>query len=222
MGPGWIGWAPLGLNSQRGLIKPITTISGAAIQAGQIITPQSVGHAQFSEGTLTQHLPFQPGAGATLAGSPLPAGTATSITAHAEGAHTLAPSSILMGGEGGRESALLGGHSLREPLRLRVGATLGGRYAVRGRVGEFHGDAFEGMGGSERMNASQTSVFSRGNSQPRLSVLPHGQSAESSRVGGDEMMRAGGEGGLPTTAPPGTSAPKDSHAASSSAGGGHH
>jgi hypothetical protein len=222
MGPGWVGWAPLGLNSQPGLINPVTTISGTAIQTGQIISPQSVGHARFSEGTLTKLLPSQPGAGAILAGTRLAAGVGAPLAAPSGGTHALAPSSILMGGEAGKESALLGGHPLREPLRLSLGTTLGGRYAVGGKVGEFHGDAFEGMSRFGGMNGSETSPFSRGNSQPRLGVLPHGQSAESSRVGGGEMMHAGGEGGLPSTAPSGASTTSSSHAASSSSGGGHH
>jgi hypothetical protein len=222
MGPGWVGWAPMGLASQRGLIKPVTTIPGTAIQTGQIITPQSVGHAGFSDGTLTQSLTLKPGAGAMLSGTPMGAGSATLFTTHAGGAHTLAPSSILVGGEGSKESGLLGGRSLREPLRLRLGTTLGGRYAVGGTVGEFHGDAFEGMGGSEGMNAFQTAAHPRGNGQPGLSVLPHGQSAESSSAIGGGMMHTGGESGIPLTASPGASAPSASHAASSSTSGGHH
>jgi hypothetical protein len=222
MGPGWVGWAPLGLSSQQGLINPVTTISGTAIQTGQIISPQSVGHARFSEGTLTQHLPFQPGAGAILAGTRLAAGVGAPFAAQTGGTHALAPSSILMGGDTGKESALLGGRPLREPLRLSLGTTLGGRYAVGGKVGEFHGDAFEGMGRFGGMNGSEISPFSRGNGQPRLGVLPHGQSAESSRVGGGEMMHAGGEGGLPSTAPSGASTTSSSHAASAGSGAGHH
>jgi hypothetical protein len=218
-GPGWVGWAPLGLNSQRGL-RLVTTVSGTAIQTGQIITPQSVGHARFDQGTLTERLPFQPGAGATLTGTPLAAGAGTSFTAHAGGAHTLAPSSILMGGEGDKESALLGERSSHKPLRARLGTTLGGQYAVGGTVGEFRGDAFKGMG---RMTGPQTSAHSHGNSQPGLSVLPHGQSAEPSRVGGGEMMHAGGRGGFPSTASHAASAPSGSRGASSSASsGGHH
>jgi hypothetical protein len=222
MGPGWIGWAPLGLNTQRGLVRPVTTLSGAAIQRGQVITPQSVGHVPFSEGTLTEHLPFQPGAGATLTGTPWAGGATTSITAHAGGAHTLAPSSILMGGDADKESALLAGRPLREPLRVRLGTTLGGQYAVGGTVGEFHGDAFKGMGRSEGMNGSQTPADSHGNSQPRLSVLPHGQSAESSRLDAGEMMHAGGVGGSSSTALPGASAPSASRGATSSSSGEHH
>jgi hypothetical protein len=222
MGPGWVGWAPLGLVSQRGLIRPVTTISATAIQTGQIITPQSVGHAQFSEGTLMERLPFHPGAGATLTGTSLPARAATSFTAQAGGAHALAPSSILMGGNAGKEGALLAGRPLREPLRLRLGTTLGGRYAVGGTMGEFHGDAFARMGGIGGMDEFPPSARFGPNGGPRLNVLPHGQFAESSRVGGGEMMHVGGETGLPSTAPPGPSAPSDSHAASSSSSGGHH
>jgi hypothetical protein len=222
MGPGWVGWAPLGLVSQQGLIKPVTTISQTAIQAGQTITPQSVGHAEFSEGTLTERLPFQPAAGATLTGTPLAAEAAASFTPHAGAAHSQAPSSILMGGEGEKESAWLAGRPLREVLRLRLGTTLGGRYAVGGTVGEFRGDAFEGMGRSGGMDASQTSPYARGKGQPTLNVLPHGQSAESSRAAGGDMMHAGSETGFPSAAAPAASAPSDSHPASSSSGGGHH
>jgi hypothetical protein len=222
MGPGWVGWAPLGLNSQRGLMRPVTTISGTTIQTGQILTPPSVGHVGFSEGTLTERPPFQPGTGATVTGTPLAAGAATSFTADAGGAHSVAPSSILMGGEGDKESALLAGRPLREPLRVRLGTTLGGRYEMGGTVGEFRGDAFKGMGRSGGMNGSQTSANSRGNSQPRLSVLPHGKSAGSSSVGGSETMHAGGGSGFPSPASPGESAPSGSHGASPSSSGEHH
>ena len=217
-GPGWVGWAPLGLISQRGL-TPVTTVSGTAIRTGEIITPQSVGHAGFDQGTLTERLPFQPGAGATLTGTPLAAGAEASFTAHAGGAHTLAPSSILMGGGGDKESALLGRRS-HEPMRVRLGTTLGGRYAVGGTVGEFRGDAFKGMGG---MNGPRTSASSHGNSQSKLSVLPHGQSAQSSPAGSGEMTNAGrGGGGFSSTASHSVSAPSSSQGTSSSASGGHH
>jgi hypothetical protein len=213
----------LGLMSARGL-TPVTTVSGTAIRTGQIITPQSVGHARFDQGTLTERLSFQPDAGATLTGTPLAVGAGTSFSAHAGGAHSLAPSSILMGGEGDKESALLGGRPLREPLRVRLGTTLGGRYAVGGTVGEFRGDAFKGMGKIGGMNGPGTSASSHGNNQPRLGVLRHGQSAESSGAGGGEMMHAGGGGGgFPSTASHGVSAPSSgSQGASSSASGGHH
>ena len=197
MGPGWVGWAPLGMASQRGLMRPVTTISGTAIETGQIITPQSVGHVGFSEGTLAQVPPLQPGAGATLTGTPLAAGAAMSFNAQAEGAHSVAPSSILMGGEGDKESALLAGRRIREPLRLRLDTTLGGRYEVGGTVGEFRGDAFKGMGRSGGMNGSQISAYSRGDGQPRLRILPHGRSAEPLRIEPAQRMYAGMGGGSP-------------------------
>jgi hypothetical protein len=208
MGPGWVGWAPLGLASQAGGLRPLTTVSGTAIRTGEVITPLSVGHAALSEGALTQRLPFQPGASAALTAAPSATGTSG-----AGGVHALAPSSILMGGEGNKESAWLAVRSLREPLRVRLGTTLGGRYAVGGTVGEFRGDTF---------NGSQTSAYSRGNGQPALNVLPHGQSRESSPAGGGEMMHAAGGGGFPSAASPSMSTPSASHAESSSPSSGHH
>jgi hypothetical protein len=223
-GPGWVGWAPLGLNPRQGLTRPVTTISATSIQIGQLVTPQSVGHAQLGEGTLINRPPFEPGARGAQAGTPLAARAANSFTAHAGGAHSLAPSSILMGGEGSKESALLAGRRVHEPMRVRLGTTLGGRYAVGGTVGEFRGDAFKGMGRSGGMNGSRNSAYPRGNSQPSPSVLPHGQSATSSSAGGGEMRRGGGGGGLPSTSSRSVSAPSASHSASSSPspGGGHH
>jgi hypothetical protein len=213
-GPGWIGWAPLGLTSKHGPVKPLTTISEKAIQTGQLITPQDVGHAAFSEGTLTKLLPFQPSP--TLIGTRLPAEAAAPFAARAGGAHTLAPYSILMGGEGMKESSLLGGHPLREPLRFQSGTTLGGRYAVGGQVGEFHGDAFAGVGGIGGMNGFPASTHFGPNSGTRLNVLPHGQSDQVPSLSGGEMMHAGGQGGLPSA----TSTTTDSHTATS--GSGHH
>jgi len=221
MGPGWVGWAPLGLVSQQGLTRPVTTISETAIQTGQMITPQSVGHARLGEGTLTEHLPFQPGA--ALIGAPLATGTAMPFAAHAGGAHTLAPSSILMGVEGDKESALLGGHPLREPLRMRLGTALGGQYAVGGTVGEFRGDAFGGMDRGGGMEGFPASPQFGPNSGPRLNILPHGQSAEAPSLNGGEMMHAGGEAGIPSTVSPAVSPTSGSHSTSSSSStGGHH
>jgi hypothetical protein len=198
IGPRWVGWVPLGLASQQGLMGAVTTVSGTAIQTGQIITLLNVGHTGFSEGTWTPRPPFQPGVGATLTGTPLAAGAATSFAAPAGDAHSLAPSSILMGGDGDKESALLGGRSLREPLRLRWDTTLGGRYEVGGTVGEFRGDAFKGMGKSGGMNGYQISAYSRGNGPPRLRVLPHGQSAQTLlRMDPGKMTYASNGGAAP-------------------------
>ena len=219
-GPGWIGWAPLGLNPRVGLSRPVTTVSGSAFNAGQLVTPETVNHVDLKEATLTEHPPSQPGAGAAIRGIPLAPGFATLTSAHPTGAHAAAPSSILMGVEGGKESALLGGHSLREPLRYRLGTTLGGRYNVGGSVGEFKGDAFERSGSKGMMNGTPASAASHGGGQ---SILPHGHSAQSARGEGDEMMRGGNGVGIPN-APSSAPSPasSSSHSASPSAGGEHH
>jgi len=219
-GPGWIGWAPLGLSPRAGLLRPVTTVSGSAFQAGQLITPGTVSHVDFNEAIAAGHPPSQPGAGAALSGNPLAAGFATRTSARPAGAHA-APSSILMGVEGGKESALVGGHPLREPLRFRLGTTLGGRYAVGGSVGEFRGDAFQKSGGNEMMNGVPASAASRGGGP---GILPHGHSAQATREDGGGMMQGGRNAGIPSTP---SSAPSpaagSSHSAGSSAGGaGHH
>ncbi len=221
-GSGWIGWAPLGVNPRQGVARPINTISGTAIGSGQLITPQNLGHAQLSEGTLTQHLPIEPARGTILTGTPLEASSASQLATHTAGAHSLAPATILMGGEGSKENALIGGRRLREPLRVRVGATLGGRYAVGGEAGEFRGDIFKGMDRGGLMTASRASADSRGSSQSRPSILPHGQSAETSR-GGGEMPNASAGNGIPQSASSSQAGPpSSSHGMGTGAGGGHH
>ncbi len=218
-GPGWVGWSPLGLNPRAGLLRPVTTVSGSAFEAGQLITPETVSHAGFKDGTLTERPPLQPGA--ALSGIPLSGGFATLTGAHPAGAHTPAPSSILMGVEGDKESALLRGRPLHEPLRYRLGTTLGGRYAVGGTVGEFQGDAFQRSGSREMMSGMPGSATSRG---AGLSVLPHGHSAQAARAEGGEMMQGGNGHGIPSASSPAPSATTSSaHSTSSSAGGaGHH
>jgi len=202
-GPGWIGWAPWGFRSQAGL-TPVTTVSGTAIRTGQVITPEGVGHARLGQATLTSQAPIQPGPGAVLAVS--------SFAPPAGGARTLAPSTILMGGEGNKESALTGGHS-NKPLRVRLGTTLGGRYAVGGTVGEFRGDAFKGM---------EKAARTQGNRGSELSVLPHGQAAENTSVAGIGTMHVGGGSASPSAAAHSTSLPSSSSSQSASGGGGHH
>jgi hypothetical protein len=221
-GPGWIGWTPLGLSAQPGLGRPVMTMSASAIQSGQLIAPDSLGHADIKEGTLTPHLPFEPANGDTLTGTAL--ADATAFGAHAGGAHALAPSSILMGVEGDKENALVRGRPLREALRMRLGTTLGGRYEVGGAVGEFHGDAFQGMGGRNGMEGFPDAANSGSNGPHRLNILPHGQAA-AARADTGGMMNAGTEGGIPSAASPAASSTtsNSSHSSGSgTAGGGHH
>jgi hypothetical protein len=217
-GPGWIGWAPLGLRSPAGLLRPVTTVSNSAFQAGQLITPETVSRVGGKEGTVTEHPPFEPGAGAALSGIPLAAGFATRTSAPPTGAHTPAPSSILMGAEGGKESALLGGRALREPLRYRLGTTLGGRYRVGGSVGEFKGDAWQSSGSREMNGMPPGASASRG-AEPN--ILPHGHSTQAN---GAELMQGSDGAGTPgATSPSPSTTPSSAHGASSSSStGGHH
>ena len=199
----------------------MTTVSGSAFQAGQLITPETVSHVEFKEATLAEHPPSQPAGGAALSGIPLSGGFATLTGAHPAGAHTPAPSSILMGVEGDKESALLRGRPLREPLRYRLGTTLGGRYVVGGTVGEFQGDAFQRSGSRELMSGMPGSATSRG---AGVSVLPHGHSAQAARAEGGEMMQGGNGIGVPSaTSPAPNATTSTAHSASSgSSTGGHH
>jgi hypothetical protein len=218
-GPGWVGWSPLGLNPRAGLSRPVTTVSGSAFQAGQLITPETVSHVEFKEATLAQHPSLQPGAG--LSGSPLSGEFAIVTGAHPAGTHTPAPSSILMGVEAGKESVLLRGRPLREPLRYRLGTTLGGRYTVGGTVGEFQGDAFQRSGSREMMGGMPGAATSR---EAGVSVLTHGHSAQAARAEGGEMMQGGNGVGVPSAnSPAPTAATSATHSASSgSSTGGHH
>jgi len=220
-GPGWIGWMPLGLTPPPGLGRPLLTASATAVQTGQLIAAESVGHAEIKEGTLTQHLPFEPPAGTTLMGPAM--GTSSAMSKRAAGAPVPAPSSILMGVDAGKESALLGGRPLRDALRMRLGTTLGGRYKVDGTVGEFHGDAFQEEGKGAVSSRGWSSADSRTDGQPKLNVLPHGQSAGGARGDAGEVTSVGSDTGNPSATPSATSATPSSHAATNAGTtGGHH
>jgi hypothetical protein len=104
-----------------------------------------------------------------------------------------------MGGDAAKESALLADHhfhSGREPLRAVEGATLGGRYPVRGSTGEFRGNAFgggENKGGASGKNGplvGPTVSHTAGGSG--AIIMSHGQGGGGSRGGG---YSGGGRGG---------------------------
>ncbi len=106
LGPGWVGWAPYGTHGRPGM-NLVTTVPGSAIQTGQLITPQIVAHVRPDAGTRVRQVAFQAGEGATLSGSPR-AASASSISGGislAAVGHTLAPTTILMGGDPVKESA---------------------------------------------------------------------------------------------------------------------
>ena len=105
-GPGWIGWAPLGVFGAAGQ-SIVTTVPGGMVQNGLMISPQNVNHVPMTAGTRIRSMPFQPGAGAMLSGTPLSASAEELFTPHAGATHTMAPGSILMGGDAEKEQSLL-------------------------------------------------------------------------------------------------------------------
>jgi hypothetical protein len=189
-GPGWIGWAPLGAFGGAGR-SIVTTVPGGTIQNGLMIGPQNVNHVPITAGSRIRSMPFQPGAGAMLSGAPLSASAEELFTPHAGGMHSMAPGSILMGGDAAKEQPLLSAH---QPLRARSGATLGGHYAVGGAVGEFRGNAFSGAHGAPGPNGMQGPGFSRVANAGGPTLLPHGQQSSSSPQAGGGM--APGTGGM--------------------------
>ena len=111
-----------------------------------------------------------------------------------------APVTVLMGGNPVTEKALLDSHrsflgrllggSQAQPLQVRPGTTLGGHFAVGGRVGEFGAGTMTGVRETPGVRvaiAPSTSASSRESSRPGPTVLPDAGSVES---GG--MTRGGG------------------------------
>jgi hypothetical protein len=231
-GPGWIGWAPRGVRGAAGH-HIVTTVPGEVVQNGLMISPRNVNHVPLTAGTRIGHMPFQPGAGALLSGAPLSGGAGELFTPHAGVTHTMAPRSILMGGDPEKEQSILSSH---QPLRIRSGTTLGGHYAAGGTVGEFRGDAFRGAHGAQGLNGTQGPDFSRGARTAGPTLLPHGQQSSIPPQGGGggmmprtgEMMprtggimpSGGGGGGNAGGATPTTGTAGGGHTASPS--GGHH
>jgi hypothetical protein len=220
-GPGWIGWAPLGVLGGAGQ-SIVNTVTGGVVQNGRMINPGDVNHVAMTAGTLITKMPFEPGEGAMLPGAALGTSPEALFAGHADATHTMAPGSLLVGGDAGREQSLLGGRLSGQPLRVRLGTTLGGSYAVGGAVGEFRGDAFTGIGGA-RGPKDQGPDLSRATVGRGPTLLPHGQ--QQSSISPHTSEGAGmSRGGLGTVngspAPVGTVSP--SHAGSSAPSGGHH
>jgi hypothetical protein len=165
------------------------------------------------EGTVVRTLPIQPTSLATMSGTRLegdvvlPGRGMIASQAAASGRgwarFTPAPATVLMGGNAAAERAFLNwNHSgpKPQPLRARMGDTLGGRFRVNGAGSA----AFRGSGGFEagrgRM-APRGSASPRGFDRPAPTVLPHGHAVGDSRVGGGNMgagsagaARSGGGG----------------------------
>jgi hypothetical protein len=216
-GPGWIGWAPQGVRGAAGQ-RIVTTVPGGVVQNGLMISPQNVNHVSTRAGTLITRMPFEPGAGAMLSGARLSASAEAVFAPHVETTHTMAPASILMGGDAEKELALQGRHPAHQPLRARLGTTLGGHYDAGGAAGEFRGDAFSGKRGPTGVSTSQGPNFSGGAGTGGPTLLPHGQQPSiSPQVGGGAMTPSGGNAGNMT---PTMGTAGGGHSASP--GGGHH
>lgn len=216
-GPGWTGWAPLGVSTIAGQ-RVVNSVPTALIQNGAAITPAAVKQLTTSAGTRVTVRPFEPGAGALLPG---PRIEATAFAASSSRAtHGSAPGSILAGVDANAEQALVGGRSAHEPLRVRMGTTLGGQVKVGGALGEFRGDAFKGHGASVMPAEFQAAESSHASGLGGAGLLPHGQQAAVSRA------RAGESGGPamagPSTQSAGPVGSGHSAASAAPAGGGHH
>jgi hypothetical protein len=227
-GPGWIGWSPIGKPGLGGQ-NVVTTVASGTLQAGLPVTPQNVNFVSATSGSRIEGIPIEPGAGAMLPGERLSANAETSIAPSASMTHSNAPSSILMGGDPEKESWVEGKHSFNEPLRARMGTTLGGQYRVGGAVGEFHGDAFAGSHGPVGMNGPQGVQFYRGPGAGGPTILPHAQQASnsSSPQTGDSGINSGGAVGNSASGPsnsmgPATGGPSGGVHGGGSSSGGHH
>ena len=227
-GRGWVGWAPLGAYGAAGQ-GFITTAPFGVVQNGLLVSPQNVNHLPLRAGTRISDLPFQPGAGAMLSGTRLSAGAEMPGTVRASTAHTMAPASILMGVDAAKEQSLRAAHSGHQPLRVQMGTTLGGSYAVGGTPGVFRGNSMNGPHGARGPEGMRGPQLSRGGMGGPL-ILPHGQQSSISRApsGGTMAPSMGGGGGVSNagaqvqTMGPGPSSGSGAHTAGASAGGGGH
>ncbi|MGO8813210.1 MAG: DUF6600 domain-containing protein [Terriglobia bacterium] len=220
-GPGWVGWAPMGVMGGTGQTI-VNTVPGGVVQNGQMIGPTGLNRVAPSAGTLMTKMPFEPGEGAMLPGAALGASSEELFAGHADLTHTMAPASLLVGGDAAKEQSLVRGRLSGQPLRVRLGTTLGGAYAVKGAAGEFRGETFSDIGGA-RGPREVGPDFSRETAGGRPTILPHGQQQSSMSPHGGDMqgMPSAGMGTMNSSAAP-IGATSPSHAPSSSAGSGHH
>lgn len=222
-GPGWTGWAPLGARGVKG-VNVLTTTPNNVVQNGLLVGPQNVAHLPLTAGTAITQMPFQPGAGAMLPGERMTAAAGTTVTPRvgiAHNAHNIAPASILMGGNSATESSLQGRH-FNEPIRARMGTTLGGQYQVGGGLGEFRGSAFTGSAAPGGMIGAQGPQVSRGGALGGPTFMPHGQQASGSAQAGGGGAIPGGTGGTVNAGASTNSTAVGSGGHAGSSAGGHH
>jgi len=246
MGPGWIGWQPIPPRHPPGRPRPISgppqgrpnrgiiKVPANVVQNRQMITPQMVDHIPVKGATKIEQPSFEPSPRAVPEGNPAVAtaasGPAGSVAPRLGFTHATAPTTILMGGDAAKESALLAHHGLRanrEPLRAAQGTTLGGRYQVYGSAGEFRGsDATSGgrtgrMGGAGGPSGGPVISGRSGGSGPI--VAAHGSSGGgSSRGGGGGVSSYSGGGGGGVHSSGGGGGTVSSGTGSVGGGAGHH
>lgn len=171
-GPGWIGWCPKsgqghpgpspprpphsGPGPRPGIEHPgasyITTVPDDVFQNRRMLSPRMVNHVEAGKEADRYHAPPPPnGAAAHPLTTPLAAtrsqAAAGEVSSVGGTRHAPAPPSILMGGNAAQESALLQTHdhgSSSQPLRVVMGPTLGGEFAMLASAGEFRGSGFTG------------------------------------------------------------------------------
>jgi hypothetical protein len=222
-----------------GLSRRIVTVPTSVVQNRQLITPQTVNRISPPPGSMIERPPFEPSPPPTSqANSPALAPETTSKTNTTAAAlpapvlasgrgpssawhHASAPSTILMGGDAAKESALLAEHHLhsgREPLRAIAGTTLGGRYPVRASTGEFRGNSPGGVektGGVGHSGSFTGATASHGGGSSGATIMAHGQGG-----GGSHGVGYTGGGGVSSSSG-GGSVSSSAGSVSSGGGGGH-
>ena len=200
--------------------RNVTAVPLSVFQNQQMVTPELVEHVSADAGNRIESPPFEPtGRSASAVVPPGPAPAATSGKGFAMH-HSAAPPTILMGGDPGKESALLIGlhpRTRNEPLRARGGATLGGKYVVRGSGGEFRGGTFKGggvIGGGARAGGT-------GGGAAVVSHASGGGASHASSGGGWAGGGGGSRGGSSGASSAGASSGAG-HAGGGGGGGGHH
>ena len=202
--------------------RNVTAVPTSVFESRQMITPQVLQQVSAGPENRMEHPPSQPAHPAALAAAPVPAASREAGKAFAH--HSSAPPSILMGGDAGKESALLFGLHLRsrnEPLRARGGTTLGGRYPVRGSQGEFRGETSKGGMASAGGATGGTKGGGSGSSPVVVSHTSGGGASRASSSGG--WSGGGGGSGGGSSVSGGISA-GSAHASGGGGGssGGHH
>jgi ferric-dicitrate binding protein FerR (iron transport regulator) len=241
---------PLLRDSSRGIV----TVPTSVVQNRQLITLQTVNRISPPAGSMIERPPFEPSPQPTSpASSPALAPETTSKTNTTAAAlpapaptsgrgpsfawhHASAPSTILMGGDAAKESALLAGHHLhsgREPLRAIAGTTLGGRYPVRASMGEFRGNTPGGVekkGGAGNSGPFGGATAAHRGGSSGATIMAHGQGGGGSHgggyAGGGGVSSSSGGGSVSSSAGSVSSSVSAGHSSagvsSGGGGGGHH